>query len=96
MVNDILPVVTMKPPPGYYDMNGTLLTIQEVIGEYNAMYMRLILAASSVLFILILYNNFILDTKHDILRKYNIDTDELMIIPGVILMIVTLAYEGII
>lgn len=71
-------------------------SIADIIGQDNAMYMKWILLSSTILFLLVIYNNFLLNTKYDILTKYRIDTNELMIIPVVVLMIITAAYEGII
>lgn len=71
-----------------------IITTNEIIGRANFDYMVLILLSSSILFLYVVYTNFIMNTRFDLLKKYDIDAHELAILPAVMLMGITAAYLG--
>jgi len=76
--------------------SGQTVTINEVIGSHNTMYMMFILISSIILLLYVLYTNFVLNTRFDILKKYKIDVHELAILPGITLFIISLSFFGVI
>jgi len=76
--------------------SGNIVTIQEIIGSHNQMYMLFILLSSIILLLYVLYTNFILNTRFDILTKYNIDVHELAILPSIALFIISISFFGVI
>ena len=79
----------------YYPQDK-IIRINEIIGANQAMYMKLILLSSIILFLYVIYTNWVLGTRFDVLTKYNIDVHELAILPSVILVGISAAYAGII
>lgn len=70
------------------------IQINEIIGASAAMYMKIILLSSIIIFLYVVYNNWVLNTRFDVLTKYNIDVHELAILPSVMLLGVSAAYAG--
>jgi len=70
--------------------------MEEIIGSQNREYMLWILLSSIILLGYVLYTNFLLGTKYDVLTRYNIDVHELAIIPGVALFIISISFYGVI
>ena len=79
-----------------YMPQDRIIRINEIIGASQAMYMKLILLSSIILFLYVIYTNWVLGTRFDVLTKYNIDVHELAILPSVILVGISAAYAGII
>ena len=75
----------------------TTISIQEIIGAQNEVYMNLILLSSTILLIYVLWMNFFFNSKYQKwIESKSIDIHELAILPTVILVITTLAYKGMI
>jgi len=75
----------------------TTISIQEIIGAQNEVYMNLILLSSTILLIYVLWMNFFFNSKYQKwFESKNIDVHELAILPTVILVITTLSYKGMI
>lgn len=77
-----------------YVPQDRIISINEIIGASAAMYMKLILLSSIILFLYVIYTNWILGTRFDVLSKYNIDVHELAILPSVMLLGISAAYAG--
>jgi len=76
--------------------SGQVVSMQDIIGSHNEMYMLMILMSSIIMFLYVLYTNFVLNTRFDILTRYKIDVHELAIIPGIALFIISLSFFGVI
>lgn len=73
------------------------ISINDIIGAYNEMYMNLILLSSSCIVAYVIWNNFFIKSKYqEWLDSHDIDLNELAILPTIVLLIVTLAYKGLI
>jgi len=75
---------------------GQVVTMQDIIGSHNEMYMLMILLSSIILLMYVLYTNFILNTRFDVLTRYKIDVHELSILPTIALFIISLSFFGVI
>jgi len=75
----------------------TTISIQEIIGAQNEVYMNLIFLSSAILLIYVLWMNFFFNSKYQKwIESKSIDIHELSILPIIILVITTLAYKGMI
>lgn len=73
------------------------ISIQDIIGAHNEVYMNLILLSSSVLLMYVIWMNFFFKSKYQKwLDSKEIDIHELSILPTIVLIITTLAYKGMI
>lgn len=73
------------------------ITIQDIIGAHNEVYMNLILLSSALLLSYVVWMNFFFNSKYQgWLDAKNIDIHELQILPAVVLVITTLSYKGVI
>ena len=73
------------------------ISIQEIIGAQNEVYMNLIFLSSAIILIYVLWMNFFFNSKYQKwIESKSIDIHELAILPTVILVITTLSYKGMI
>ena len=76
--------------------SGQVVSMQDIIGSHNQMYMLMILLSSIILLLYVIYSNFLLNTRFDMLTKYKIDVHEMAILPGIALFIISLSFFGVI
>ena len=80
-----------------YIVTPNEITIREIIGAHNDVYMNLILLSSSILLSYVIWMNFFYNSKYQTwLNLNNIDIHELQILPVIVLVITTLSYKGVI
>jgi len=80
-----------------YKLTDKVVSIHDIIGANNAMYMNLILLSSSVILAYVIWTNFFINSKYQSwLESKSIDIHELAIFPTVVLVITTLSYKGVI
>jgi len=79
-----------------YLPNEQNIEIHDIIGSYQSVYMQIILLSSIILFLYVIYTNWVLGTRFDVLKKHDIDVHELAILPSMMLLGISAAYAGII
>lgn len=82
------------------------ITVEEALGIANYQYMRIMAFFVILLCLYVFYTNFIINTRFDVFQKYKlkifdvdilpIDVHELAILPAIGLLIVSLAFFGVI
>ena len=73
------------------------VSIHDIIGANNEMYMNLILLSSVVLLSYVIWMNFFINSRWQAwMEAKSIDIHELQILPALILVITTLSYKGVI
>ncbi len=80
-----------------YKLTNQAVSIQDIIGSQNEMYMNLILLSSSVLVAYVIWMNFFINSPYQKwLESKKVDIHELAILPVIILFITALSYKGMI
>ncbi len=80
-----------------YKLTNQAVSIQDIIGTQNEMYMNLILLSSSVLVAYVIWMNFFIKSPYQKwLESKKVDIHELAILPVIILFITALSYKGMI
>lgn len=85
-------IVLLNEP---FVLSQQTISIQDIIGAENAVYMNLILLSSACLFVYVIWMNFFFNSKYQKwLDSKSIDIHELAILPTIVLVITTLSYKG--
>ena len=80
-----------------YSLPPSSVSIHDIIGSQNEVYMNLILLSSAILFIYVVWMNFCFNSKYQKwIESKDIDIHELSILPTIVLVITTLSYKGMI
>lgn len=80
-----------------YVLNPRVITINEILGHENELYMKWILISSVILVTYVIWRNFFIQSRYQKwLEAQGIDVDELAILPSLILLIVSLGYYGVV
>ena len=80
-----------------YVLKPETVSLNDIIGANNEMYMNLIFLSSIVLLSYVIWMNFFVNSKYQAwLDGKHIDIHELAILPAIILVITTLSYKGVI
>jgi len=80
-----------------YTLQSETVSIKDIIGQQNEIYMNFILLSSTILLFYVLWTNFLINSKYQKwMESKDIDIHELAILPTLVLVITTLAYKGMI